>query len=279
MSEGHAIPGEGEGGSLNPEVHQQAVVERARSKGWKPLEEYSGDAAEWVDAKEFVGRQRLFDTIHDQKREIKKLHKDIETISKTFDRMEETAYKKALNELKDKQAQAVENQDVIAVQKTTEQITVLEKERAEQRQQVKQGGGESEEFVEWRGQNKWFTDDAEMREDAISIGVGYAAANPNKTQKEVLEHVTKRVQKMYPENFGKPKPVRREPVVESGSGTVVDSGAPSSGKSGKLKVSDLNEVESATMKTFIKRGVFKDAAKAAKMSEQEYYLSEIAKNR
>lgn len=272
-NEGVAIPGEGQVASLNPELHAQAVAEKARSKGWKPLEEYTGEAADWVDAKEFLGRERLFNTIHDQRREIKKLEKDISAISKHFENMEKAAYTRALNELKAKQAVAVEEQDVSAVKETTEQIAELTKQHAEQKQSQTQQG-ESPEFVQWRQDNEWFEKDSEMREDAIAIGVGYAAKNLDKSQEEVLRYVTEKVKKIYPEKFK--KPVRKEPVVESGNGTGSEA-QPATKKSKGLTVGDLDEREVATMKTFIKRGVFKEQAKKLNISEQEVYLRDLAK--
>lgn len=278
-NQGISVPGEQEGGSLSPELHKQAVVEKARTKGWKPLEEFQGEAADWIDAPEFLGREKLYNTIHDLRRENSKLAKDIGVISKHFANMEESAYQRALNELKDKQAEAVASEDVATVQKTTEEIVKLEKERVsqkvvQQQQAQQQGAAESPELAAWRQQNTWFDGNSEMREDAIAIGIGYAMKNPNKSQNEVLDYVSGKIKQVYPDKFR--KPVRKEPVVESGNSSAGEQ-TPSKKGSKKLQVSDLDEREAATMKTFLKRGVFKDVAAKAKMSEQDYYLNELAK--
>ena len=277
--EGVIIPGEGEAVSLNPELHQQAVQEKARNKGWKPLEEYQGEAAEWIPAQEFLGREKLYNTIHDLRRQNTRLEKDISTISKHFSTMEESAYNRALKELKAKQEAAVENQDVATVNQVTEEISELKATRQVQKQEQTSQQGESPEFVSWRENNEWFEKDTEMREDAIAIGVGFAAKNGNKTQKDVLEYVTEKIKKIYPEKF-QPKRalVKREPIVESGSGAVIDQTPAKKGQK-KLTVGDLDETELSVMKTFVKRGVFKEAAEQRKITQQEVYLEDLAKRR
>lgn len=279
--EGVIIPGESEIQSLNPEIHKQAVEKKARVDGWKPLAEFQGEPADWVDAPEFIGRQKLYDRIHNLSRQNTRLEKDIQTITKHFATMEETAYKRALEELKDKQARAVEEQDTSVVQKTTEEIVKLEQQRQAQRQQtqVQQTVQTNEAFNKWREENKWFDSNTEMREDAISIGIGHAAAHPEKTQEQVLVYVTEKIKKMYHPTQESQKKIiaRKEATVEGSNGLGGEPG--SGGKKGKLTVQDLDETEVSVMKTFLRRGVFKDAAKKANVSEQEYYLADLAKRK
>src|SRR3990167_986868 len=133
--EGTQIPGEGGVVSLNPQLHKEAVEEKARTKGWKPLEEYQGEAADWITAQEFIGREKLYNTIHDLRRQNTRLEKDISTISKHFSNMEESAYQRALKELQTKQVEAVENQDTAAVKQLTEEIVDLKTTHATQKAQ------------------------------------------------------------------------------------------------------------------------------------------------
>lgn len=276
--EGVVIPGESGGASLNPELHRAAVEERARSKGWKPLSEYDKDPADWVDAPEFVGRQKLYDKIHDLSRHSRKLEKDLEVISKHFTDVEEKAYKRALADLQAKQSAAVEEQDVAVVKATTEEIVKLQAEHAAKAAAAPaQQAGESPEFVQWKNDNTWFDNDIEMREDAISLGIGIAMKNPNKSQTEVLQLVSDKIKKAYPEKFPK-RAIRKEPLVESASGGPTN-GQPAGQKGKKLTEADLNEQERSVMNTFLKRGVFKAKAAQEKISEKEYYLREVAKNR
>ena len=280
--EGTQIPGEGEVSSLNPELHKQAQVERAQQKGWKPLEQYTGDPADWVDAAEFLGRQKLYDKLHDSRRQITKMERDIASMAKHFTDMEEASYQRALKDLRTEQAIAVDNQDTAAVVKVTDEIADLKAKQASkvQQQQAQPQAHLTEEFQQWKQDNSWFESDTEMTQDAISIGIGYAAANQGKTQEEILKHVSDRVKKIYPEKFQKKaQPKRGAPVVESGKENGGEQAVAAATKKGKLTVSDLDERETATMKTFLKRGVFKDAAKKRGISEQQVYLEDLAKAR
>src|SRR3990167_1218175 len=221
---GKEIPGEEKESSLSPEIQQSKVAERAREKGWKPLDEYSGDPADWVDAKEFVGRQKLYDRINDLKstlsKQTKAFQEDMQVVLANMQKVRETEYKKALKDLERQRSQAVANEDVQAVVEVSKQIETLKEEKVEEKVAIKEGaqrtGDATPEFLEWQSQNKWFLSNEEMRQDAISFGVGYAAANPNKTQPEVLDYVTKKIKKVYPEEFKEFKKVENK--VESSEG-------------------------------------------------------------
>lgn len=277
---GTRIPGEDEGGnSLNPQTQAEKVTERAKEKGWKPLEEYDGDPADWVDAKEFVGRQKLYDRINDLKSTLTKqtraFQSDMQVILANMSKVREQEHKKALKELEDQRRQAVAAEDVQAVVEVSKQIETLKEEKAEEKAAVKEGaqktGEATPEFLEWQAKNKWFLNESEMRQDAISIGVGYAAGNPNKTQVDVLDYVTKKIKKMYPEQFKEARQV--DSKVDSGGTTKP---APLSNK--KMKFSDLSEEHQAIGKTLIKSGALKKVAEKNKRSEEEEYLFQYQAN-
>ena len=276
---GNVIPGEGgEGSSLSPQIQQDKVTERAKEKGWKPLEEYEGDAADWVDAKEFVGRQKLYDRINDLKSTISKQTKafqsDMQVIVANMSKVREQEYKNALKSLETQRQQAVAAEDVETVVAVSKEIETLKEEKAEEKASVKEGaqrtGEATPEFLEWQANNKWFLESDEMRQDAISFGVGYAAGNPNKTQEQVLDYVTKKIKKVYPEAF-KTRDVKQ---VDS----KVDDGGPSRPVLGrtnqKLKLSDLPEEHQTIAKTIIKSGALKKLAEKNKRSEADEYVAQ-----
>lgn len=271
-----------EGHSLNPEIQQSKVEERAREKGWKPLAEYDGDEAEWVDAKEFVGRQKLYDRINDLKSTISKqtraFQQDMQAVVANMAKVREQEYKRAIQTLEKQRREAIENQDVEAVVAVSKEIETLKEEKAEEKASVKEGarttGEATPEFLEWQSNNKWFTDNSEMRQDAISIGVGYAAGNQNKTQAEVLDYVTKKIKKMYPEEFQskqKEKP-KVESKVEGGGGARTPVGA--SASKTKLTLADLPEEHQIIAKTIIKSGALKKRAEKNKRTEAEEYVAQ-----
>jgi len=268
--------------SLNPTLqqeHVEALENKARTKGWRPLDEWHGPQEDWIDAKEFVGREKLFDRINDLKTQLhqnsQKFDKEFQAMANHFASMREVEYKRALGELKTQIAYAKDEKDVESVEKLTTQLAAVEQERKIATQAATQVSTEAqadpEKFRAWKQKNEWFDQDSELREEAMSIGIGYSATHKEKTQDEVYEYVEKRIKKIYPEKFDdmdeedeKP-PAKRSASVESGTGTKKTLGI----KKGKLSVGDLDDREKDVMKTFIKRGVL----------TQEKYLEDLAKAR
>lgn len=287
MSNEVEIQGEPEPGSLNPELQKDAVETKARAKGWKPLAEWKGAPEDWVDAKEYVGRQKLFDRIEDLKGELgrqsSRFERDLGTITSHFEKMREADYQRAKEELKAQLKQARREDDPDREELVEEKIEQLDKEHEEAKaaraaQQPKQQSGPTPQFQEWHKENPWFQTNVEMTQEAIAIGTGYAALHPQKPQADVLAHVTARIKKLYPEAFesGEPeeKPQQRSgPEVESGNGgrksTV------SSAKKGKLTVADLDPEQREIMRVLIKRGALKYKAAKNKVTQEEQYLRDI----
>lgn len=281
--EGIVLEGEGGGSSLNPQVQSQKSEEKARSKGWRPLDEFKGEASDWVDHKEFLGREKLFDKIHDLKnqlaRQSQKFESDMSRISAHFAKVQETEFKRAKLALESELKAAKAAEDVEAVAEIAGQIKEVEADQKQAAREVRQAqaGGPTPEFVDWQKENDWFQKDAEMTADAIAIGTGYAAANPGKSQKDVLDYTAKKVKRMYPEKFEghdeEPKRVESN-RVEGGGNT-----RPSPKKKGQLSVSDLSDMERSVMSTLIKRGALKEVAAKNKRTQQEEYLAQLAERR
>lgn len=291
LDQGIEVPGEGQdGSSLNPEIVAQKQEEKAREKGWRPISEYADsgkDPADWVDAKEFLGREFLYGTIRELKKELrnkdKKFEQDMEIISKQFAQMSEQAYKKAVGELKAERALAIEDRDVAAVENIDKQLQEAEKShQTVASRQVQSNQGETAEFTEWKVRNEWFDKDKELQDEAVQIGIGYAARykNTDKTHTDMLEHVEDRIKKLYPEKFGakqvKKPIIEQEPAVE---GNGQQSRPTATNKKGKVTVNDLSDEERKVMKTFIQRGAFKHIADKEKISQEDIYLRMIAEQR
>lgn len=293
VEQGIKIEGEGLEQHSNPEVAQQKLEERAVKDGWAPEDKWRGNPEDWVPAKEFLGRQKLFDRIDSLKNALQSqkrdFEKDMRLISKSVAEMNEQAYKKALSDLKAQRGLAIEDKNIEAVEAIDAEIdetkvkladaTALKKQPVTQTQ-------ETPDFISWREANSWFTDNQEMREDAIAIGVGHAAKNQNLTEKQVYDYVTTKIKKMYPEEFTKGKTheesndetntierSRKVSTVETGGRTTVIA------KKGKTTtVDDLDDAQKQVMKTLIKRGVFKELASKNKRTEQEEYLAQYHEN-
>jgi hypothetical protein len=228
----------------------------------------------------------LFDKIHDLKnqlsRQAQKFEGDMGQISKHFAQVREVEYQRAKRDLESQLKAAKAAEDVDAVAEIASQIKEVEvqekqaKDDAKVAAQQQSNGGATPEFLDWQRSNEgWWQKDTEMTQDAISIGTGYAAANPTVSQKDVLDHVSRKIKKMYPEKFegsrgnGKGEDNR----VEGGGGTNRGN---SGGKKGKLSASDLTDDERMIMNAIVKRGALKEIAEKNKRSQAEEYLAQLA---
>lgn len=279
--QGTHVPGEGEGSSANPVLEQDKYEVAARKAGWKPEDDWTGSPEDWVPAREFVGRQKLFDKIHDLRnqlsRQATKFEQDMSRISGHFAKVQETEYKRARKDLESQLRAAKAEGDVEQVAEIAGQIKEVEQGAKEAKAEVKaaSSGGPTPEYVEWQRRNDWFTKDPEMTGDAIAIGTGYASANPSKTQTEVLEYVEKKIKRLYPDNFEEVKGKKVEENRVEGGGR---SSAPVK-KKGQLAVGDLSEMEVQVMRTLIKRNALKDMAAKNKRTQQEEYLAQLSERK
>lgn len=281
--EGTKIVGEGGPVSLSPQAHEEAVAVKAREKGWRPLDEWQGDPDDWVDSKEFVGRQKLYDRINDLKgtltKQAKEFQSDMRAVASSLTKVRETEYKKALAALTRQREEAIENYDARSAVQVTEEIKVLEAEKAAELKEVQQAAtnsGPTPEFVAWQEKNAWFNSDSDMREDALHIGTGYLHGNPNKSQAEVLDYVTKKIQRMYPEKFQTKEKRMAAAPVEGNSPSARQTEVNT--RKGKLSLSDLAPEHQVIAKTLIKRGAFKAAAEKNKRSEVDEYMAQYQEN-
>lgn len=264
--EGVKIEGEDTSGNLAPEALAQEREDKAREKGWKPFEEWEGDPDQWIEAKEFLDREPLYATIAGLKKEIWRQRTsadaDFKTLTVEMAKMKTDAYEQALKELKAERRAAKADGDDDAVDEIDERIGQTKQEQealiAATRNQVAQKTqGLSPHFQEWQDKNKWFTDDQDMRQEAIRQGIAYGLTNKQAPEQEVTAHVEKVIKKMYPEKFQKAS--RPPNPVEGATTTRSNEDASNNTRKTKLRVSDLTDVERTAMKTFVKRGVLTEA--------------------
>lgn len=262
---GNVIPGEGEGSqSLSPAVTDEKRVEleeKAREKGWRPLEEWDGDPESWIDAKEFMGRQPLYDRIDGLKKDLfrtkQSYEQDFQTLSKEVAQMREIEYQRALANLKHARANAIQEDDTGEIRKLDDQIEqiVAARARAESAPNQRRNPNNDPAFQSWRERNSWFDNDQTLKQEAIRLGTAYGMTNPNASTEEACEYVEKSIKKLYPEKF---KPMTRTPPSPEGSPTSAKTTTRTS-RGNRLTVADLSDDQKKVMDTFLKRRVFKSA--------------------
>jgi hypothetical protein len=233
--------------------------DQARTQGWVPKEEWSGDPEKWRPAKEFAERGELFGKIDTMGRELKETRKALQMLQSHHQQVKESEFKRAVDELKALQKQHLEAGNSDGYLETSELLTDLKAEqKAREVTAEVQGNQPHPDFVAWTRKEKWYGADIEMHDYADAVGLRYAQANPGLDPHEVLEHVSKQVRNRFKEKFINPNRAKPSPV-EGTNNTE-------SPKKGSFQLTDD---EKRVMHTFVRTGV---------MSEKEY-IDEVKKLR
>lgn len=235
--------------SSTPQV--DSYEEEARAQGWRPKDEYEGDPDKWRPAKEFVERGELFGKIDTMGRELKETKKALRMLQEHHTKVKETEYNRAVSELKALQKRHLEEGNSDGYLETTELLTDLKAEqKAREAVAQVQPTKTDPRFASWMQDNKWYGADAEMREYADVVGLGYASRNPGTDPEDVLKYVTAQVKSRYKDKFQNPN--RNKPSVVEGANNT---------STPKKESFELTDDERRVMNTFVRTGV---------MSKDEY---------
>jgi hypothetical protein len=223
---------------------------KAIEMGWRPKEEWDGPEEEFIDAKEFVRRQPLFEKIESQSKAIKQLAQAFDALKTHHTKVKETEYQRALTSLKAAKREALRDGETDRALAYEEKIDEVEQQKAEfdaeaQKVQVPQEPQAHPDFVAWKQKNNWYSKDSELREFADSYGT--TLARKGLAPGEVLDAVAKQVRKAFPEKFTNPNRERAgsvEPPTRTGASQTGFS---------------LSEDERTIMKKIVRTGVMTEA--------------------
>lgn len=244
------------------EVKVDPAEETARSQGWKPKEEYAGDPALWVDAKEFLGRAPLFEKIKGQTKAVKDLQRTVDAMAKNFTKIVDATANAKIAELKAAKREAIESGDAARVE-------VIEKAIDEQKA-VKADAPTAPAVApavkEWVDRNGWYTTDQEMHDFALAYNDSYLKRHPEDIEGS-LEATEKATKRAFPEKF---------PGARKGSAAPAVEGATAPTKAAqKYSVTRLTNDQKLAHDQYIKAGTFDELAKAAKMTPSEFYVRQM----
>jgi len=225
---------------------QTSIEDTAREQGWKPKEEFDGDGSKWVSAETFVAKGELIDRIEALGKKLKNSEQTIKMLSEHHTKVKESEFKRAVDFLKSQKKAAYESGDVDKIIELDDKIAeVRETQKAQVAQEAVNAQPETHpDFTSWVSENKWYDKNSEMRADADTFGEAYARNNRDKTPMEVLEYVTKKIKKAYPEEFTNPN--RSRPSGVEGGGQR---------QGGSRDSFTLTEEETRVMNTFTRNGV------------------------
>ena len=241
----------------------------AREQGWVSKEEWEADGKDgdaWRPAKEFVDRGELYKSIHQTKRELKQTQAALGALQKHHAYVFEKAQKQALDELKREKRQAIKNEDFQkleeveeAVEKLTEQQEAEKQEfQKEQAAATVQTQAVHPDFAAWQDENKWYSEDEDLREYADFKGIKYTQKNPGVDPRTVLTYVVKEVKKQFPEKFG---------VRKAAPNAVLSVNKTNAANRKVLADDDLTESEMDIMKDLVSSGVLTEAAYRAELKK------------
>ena len=215
----------------------------ARELGWRPIEEFRGDPADFIDAQTFISRgetqmpilrennrklmgrvRRSDDEIAELRAKVDEMNGSLTTLRKMAERADEAGYQRALADAKAKQRQAVADGDVATFEAAAGEIAQIEERREEVRSEAAppqpKGPQQKPEFAAWYAENKdWVQGDQTLANAAVAIEKELRSSDEVLSEAELWDRVTEMVQTKYPRRFaaatGNPPP--NNPQGESGT--------------------------------------------------------------
>lgn len=186
---------------------------QAMEHGWKPKEEFDESTGKkWRSAEEFMDRKSLFDKIDEQHRKIKDLSKGLNALAEHNKKIEQSAYERALRELRAERKQALEEGDLVKAEEIRDRIDEVKEEQ--RKQPVPQTNVVNTSFEQWVAQNKWYESDPDMRAYADGYAqqlVGNGVTDPS----VALPQIERKVREVFAAKFRNPNK-DRAPSLETG---------------------------------------------------------------
>ena len=202
------------------EQHEPTPIEqRAMEMGWRPKEDFQGSEDEFIDAKEFVRRQPLFEKIEAQNRHLKEVTKSLAQLKEHYTKVRETEYNRAIAELRTQRKEALSTGDGDSFERLDDQIKEAEQEKAKLDlvADVPKQEEAHPEFVSWKNRNRWYESVGYMKEYADEVGRKLHARGL--APQEVLTEVEKAVKTEFPHKFKNPNK-ESAPSMERSGGTA-----------------------------------------------------------
>ena len=238
---------------------EETAEDKAIRLGWKPREEYSGDEKRWVDAEEFLRRgeeilpivraekKKLEELVEKQRSELAEMRKTFGEFKAYHSKTEQRAYKAAMRDLEERQAEAVGRNDLKAVREITKEIATLDKDMKTDDDDNPYASPDHAKLLNsWQGENQWFGSDKVMTAAANAIADDLEAQGVRGA--EQLAEVTKRIKAEFPHKFENQR--RQAPAAVEGHSAAR--------KQGKSKA-DLPAEARQFMDRMVKQGLITEA--------------------
>ena len=231
------------------------IIARAEELGWRPKEEWTGDDKNWIEPERFIERnERLKDRADGiAKAEITRLNGQIAELKSTLEgfkehytKAEQTAYNRAIKDLKAQQRKAVEEGDTDAFDRVDAEIADLTKEVETKETAKKTKPEDDPEFRAWQDENSWYGEDIARTVFANQAAEVIGSRPGAPTGRKFFDAVAEAVKAEYPEKFQNPR--RKNASTVEGAGEVIQ-------KKGGKSYADLPAEAKAACDNFVKQGL------------------------
>jgi len=202
--------------------------QEARSQGWRPKEEFSGDPERWTDAQTFVEKgekiagilKSKVDRLEQRLTAAEMANKEFGEYTKTVREREKAASQQRIAELEAQLAQAVTDGDGQAFTKLNGEIS---RERASASNNVAPKNKSEYDQIsqQWLSENQWYNDDVDLQ--IYADGLAERIVNEGYQGRAYFSELTNRVKARFPEKFGNPRKNGANGVENAGDIETKDS--------------------------------------------------------
>ena len=270
--------GEEQHAAPEAEAHEDEDAEKeARHLGWVPKEEFRGTEKHWVDADTFLERGRqilpilkqnnkaLTDELKASRAEISEMQLTMREFSEMYKKMSESAYTKAMADIKAQIRQAQNAGDYDVADQLTDQYDQLKEDSKNIKvPEVKAPSVNPEQAAwnniveDWTAETNWYGKDKTLTRQMDAIARELAAGDATLLgTRRLLEKAEKQLREELPDRFTNPRRATGSPVTGASSSSAGSRGASAS-------VRDLPAEAKASGQRMVKQGLFKDLAEYAK---------------
>lgn len=182
------------------------VEQTALEHGWKPEEEFKADPAnegkKWRTAEDFMDRKSLFDKIDSYHRKVKDLEKGMNALAQHNSKIEQSAYERALRELRNERKAALEEGDLVKAEEIRDRIDEIKEQTKQPAPTAVQPTNPV--FDAWVAKNQWYTEDRKMQAFADGLANQLIAEGIRNPQ-EIFAAVEREVRDTFPTKFRNPR--------------------------------------------------------------------------
>jgi hypothetical protein len=213
---------------------QESEIElEAREQGWVPFKEFKGNPKNWRSAEEYVVRTPLLEQIAEQRKEIKALQRNFDTVTMIAKKQMELAMQPTFEKIKEQKTSAIESGDVAAVERYEADYNkakqdfdklMTETETVNNNNQANDPKDLPPEVIAFTERNKsWWNantpENAAMSAFAIKVEENLALTQPNLSITERLVATERAIKEQFSHRFENPN--RKKPqAVESKTNPV-----------------------------------------------------------